>query len=112
MTDEPTTLRGFERQHLRGLAHPLSPVVQVGRSGVTEEVIGTVRRALDDHELVKVALHRPTDKKAMAAELASRAEAHLCGLVGHRVILYRRHPERPRIVLPERTATEAPSPEE
>jgi len=104
MTDEPTPLRGAERQHLRGLAHSLSPVVQVGKGGVTDEVIATARRALDDHELIKVALHRPKDKKALAGELADRTGAQLCGLVGHRVILYRAHPERPRIVLPKRRA--------
>ena len=46
-------------------------------------------------------LHEPDDKKALAAELAELAGAQLCGLVGHTVILYRRHPETPRIRLPE-----------
>ena len=55
-------------------------------------------------ELVKVRLHEPEDKHADAAALAEACEAHLCGLVGHTVILYRRHPEKPRIVLPQRGA--------
>ena len=63
---------------------------------------GEVERALDDHELVKVRLREPEDKKASARDLAERCGAELCGLVGHTVILYRRHPERPRIELPER----------
>ena len=52
--------------------------------------------ALLDHELVKVRLHAPDDKKAAAQNLAERTGAHLCGLVGHTVILYRPHPENPR----------------
>jgi RNA-binding protein len=76
--------------------------VHVGEAGVTDSVIGALERALLDHELVKVRLQHPDDKRAAARELAERAGAALCGLVGHTVILYRRHPEHPRIELPGR----------
>jgi RNA-binding protein len=87
------------RKHLRGLAHHLEPVVRVGHDGVTDGVVVAVTRALLDHELIKVRLYEPEDKTAMAAELATRCDATLCGLVGHTAILYRRHPEKPKIVL-------------
>jgi len=107
MTAEPSEateeLAGFQRRHLRGLATPIKPLVHVGESGVSEAVIKALDAALEDHELVKVKLHQPEDKKACAAALAERTSAHLCGLVGHTVILYRRHPEKPRIELPERS---------
>ena len=95
-------LEGFQRKHLRGLAHSLKPVVQVGASGVTESVLRQVDEALGDHELIKVRLHEPEDKKTAAAELAEGTGAALCGLVGHTVILYRAHPEEPTIRLPRR----------
>lgn len=75
----------------------------MGHDGVTEEVVEAVSRALFDHELIKVRLHEPEDKKQMAGQLASDCEAHLCGLVGHTVILYRPHPKKPRITLPQRS---------
>jgi RNA-binding protein len=93
-------LTGLQRRRLRALAHELRPVVHVGEAGVSEPVVAALDRALADHELVKVRLHEPPDKKALARELAARGGAELCGLVGHTVILYRRHPERPRIELP------------
>lgn len=93
-------LSGRQRKHLRGLAHRLEPVVHVGVQGVTDAVVSALDRALGDHELVKVRLHEPEDKHAMAEALAARTGAQPCGLVGHTVILYRRHPERPRIALP------------
>lgn len=95
-------LKGFQRSYLRGLAHPLKPVVQVGHDGVTDAVVQAVDQALLDHELIKVRMHEPDDKKAMAASLATRCEAHLCGLIGHTAIIYRPHPDEPRIVLPQR----------
>jgi len=96
-------LAGFQRKYLRGLAHGLKPLVQVGHEGVTEGVVQALDQALLDHELIKARMHEPEDKKGMAAELAGRSRALLCGLVGHSAILYRPHPDKPRIVLPRRT---------
>ncbi len=95
-------MQGFQRKYLRGLAHKMKPVVQVGKSGVTEAVLEAVGAALLDHELIKVRLHEPEDKKGLAKELAEGAEAELCGLVGHTVILYRPHPDEPEIKIPTR----------
>ena len=95
-------LQGFQRRYLRGLANPRKALVHVGEGGVSPGVIGAIHRALDDHELVKVRLREPDDKKATARELAQRSGAELCGLVGHTVILYRPHPEQPQIELPAR----------
>jgi RNA-binding protein len=91
-------LSGRQRKSLRGLAHALEPVVQVGQAGVTASVVRAVDAALTAHELVKVRLREPEDKQAAARELADGTSSALCGLVGHTVILYRPHPERPRIV--------------
>lgn len=95
-------MHGFVRKHLRGLAHGLKPVVQVGHAGLSEAVIDAVDTALLDHELIKVRLHEPEDKKGLARELAEQTGSELCGLVGHTVILYRAHPDEPTIVLPQR----------
>ncbi|MEZ4217107.1 MAG: YhbY family RNA-binding protein [Myxococcota bacterium] len=103
--DDPTKrLAGFQRRYLRGLANPRKALVQVGEGGVSDGVARAIDRALEDHELVKVRLHAPDDKKGLARELALRARAELCGLVGHTVILYRAHPDDPRIALPARPA--------
>jgi len=101
-TSAPGELRGFQRKHLRGLAHPLRPIVHVGEAGLSAALVAALNRALEDHELVKVRLHQPEDKKALARGLAEATGAELCGLVGHTVVLYRRHPERPRVAVPQR----------
>jgi len=93
-------LQGFQRKFLRGMAHDLDPLVQVGHEGITDGVVAAMEQALLDHELIKVRMHEPEDKKAMAAELSRRADAHLCGLIGHTAIIYRPHPKEPRIKLP------------
>lgn len=103
MTQAPQpALRGFQRKHLRKLAHSLRPVVHVGAAGVSPAVLDALGKALADHELVKIRLHEPDDKKAVAQTLANESGSELCGLVGHTVILYLADPDEPRIELPVR----------
>lgn len=98
----PPTLDGAQRRRLRALAHPLKPIVFVGEGGVSPAVEKAVDAALADHELIKVRLRQPADKKAAAQQLAEASGAALCGIVGHTVVLYRPDPEKPRIELPAR----------
>jgi len=95
-------MEGFQRKYLRGLAHKLNPIVQVGQSGVTEAVLEAAEAALLDHELIKVRLREPEDKKGMSEALATGTKSELCGLVGHTAILYKAHPKKPKIKLPTR----------
>lgn len=96
-------LTGKQRQFLKGLAHPLSPIVRVGKGGVSEAVIAETKKSLDSHELIKVRLDVDDSKerKAMAEQLASSTDAHLAGTVGKIAILYRERDEDPKIKLPK-----------
>lgn len=49
-------LMAKQRRHLRGLAHHLNPVVQIGNAGVTPAVLKQIDGALEAHELIKVKL--------------------------------------------------------
>jgi len=95
-------LASFQRKALRGLANPLRPIVHVGEAGISQAVLRAVDEALVRRELVKVRLHSPDDKWADARAIADASRAVLCGVVGHTVIVYRPHPENPRIELPTR----------
>ena len=87
------------RRKLRALAHALKPIVLIGQGGLSDGVKQAIEAALLDHELIKVQMRQPEDKSAMASALAAATGSALCGLVGHVVILYRPHPDEPRIVL-------------
>lgn len=96
------SLDGAQRRHLRGLAHPLKPIVYVGEGGISPAVVSALEAALDQHELVKVRLRQPENKKEAAQQLAEASAAALCGVVGHTVVLYRPNPDDPKISLPRR----------
>jgi RNA-binding protein len=91
-----------QRRHLRGLGHSLKPVVFIGQAGASDAVVAETVRALSDHELIKVrvnGMERVARDEGLAS-LATRTESELVGRIGHTAILYRRHPDKPRIALP------------
>ena len=93
-------LTSKQRRHLRALAHHLSPVVMVGNAGVTDGVAEAVDVALTRHELIKV--------RVDADALTTRLRASEVQVIGHVVVLYRRHPTEPQIALPDLPAAAAP----
>lgn len=92
-----------QRKHLRGLAHPLDPVILIGGGGLTEGVIAETARALHDHELIKVKV-RGAERDArdsMLGKLVGATQSALVTRIGHVAVLYRRRPENPKIVIPD-----------
>ena len=96
-------LTAKQRAHLRGLAHHLKAVVQVGKEGVTGATVRSVEEALNTRELIKVKVQEasPQDVREAGAEIAGRVEgAALVATIGRVAILYRPDPEKPEIELP------------
>ena len=92
-------LTAKQRQFLRGLAHPLSPVVRVGKGGVSDSVVAETKKSLDSHELIKVRIDGE-DRDALAEKLAAATDAQIAGVIGKTAILYRAREEKPKIKLP------------
>ena len=92
-----------QKQFLKGLAHPLSPVVRIGKAGLTPAVIREARRSLDAHELIKVRIDGDDSgtRTSIATELAEAAEAEVAATIGKTAILYRPRVENPKIKLPK-----------
>jgi RNA-binding protein len=92
-----------QRKYLRGLGHRLTPVLLIGSAGVTPGVIAEAKRALHDHELVKVKFRggeRDTRDVALA-DLAAATESILLQRIGHTALYYKRRLDRSGIVIPD-----------
>lgn len=86
----PPVLTSSQRKRLRGLAHPLHPVVQLGRGGLGEPLLAAIDQELSRHELIKVRLAgEKEEKRALVAAIEERLACACAGLVGHVAILYR-----------------------
>ena len=92
-------LTSKQRAFLAALAHDKKPVILLGHKGLTDPVVAETKAALLAHELIKARLaDGGTDDDAAA--LAKGAGAELVDKLGRVVILYRAHPDKPKIKLP------------
>ncbi len=94
-------LKGAQRRQLRGLAHSLKPIVQVGQQGVTDMVISQLETALYDHELVKVKVVNTFDGaiEDVAIELTEGTNSACVQQIGHILLFYKANPDEPVIEL-------------
>jgi RNA-binding protein len=83
-------LKGSQRKWLRGEAHSLKPVVQIGKNGLTEGTLREIDFALDTHELIKVqAVASKEEKQELSRQIEEQLRAETVGQIGHILILYR-----------------------
>lgn len=66
------TLTGKQKRYLRAEAHHLTPIVQIGKGGLTNEIKTSIRKALDARELIKVTILQNSDADIdeVAADIA------------------------------------------
>ncbi|HVK73170.1 MAG TPA: ribosome assembly RNA-binding protein YhbY [Kofleriaceae bacterium] len=98
-------LTGKQRRHLRALGHALTPVVQIGKGGLSPAFVAQVEQALVDHELIKIKLLETAelDRHEAADELARQTGSEVAQVLGGTILLYRPDPDEPRITLPRAT---------
>jgi RNA-binding protein len=90
-----------QRAKLKGMATSLNAIIQVGKGGITENVVKTVDDALEARELIKLTVLENSEYTARetADELADAVNADVVGVIGRKVILYRESVEHKRIEL-------------
>lgn len=102
----PAPLNSAARAYLRSLAADMSPVTQIGKGGLTENLIATVSDALEARELIKLSVLETADitPRDAAEALAEQLRAVVVAVIGRKIILFRRplNPKNRRIELPGR----------
>ena len=96
-------LKGSDRKYLRGVAHGLRPVVQVGKEGLSEAVLTAADKALYAHELIKVQIFAEREDRQAAAEtIEKRLSCECVGTIGKMAIFFRQQedPDKRKVVLP------------
>lgn len=92
-----------QKQHLKGLAHNLKPVVMLGSNGLTEAVLAEIDIALNHHELVKVkVVSEDRETKVLIIDAIVRETgAEKIQTIGKVLVLYRQSEQR-KIELPRK----------
>jgi RNA-binding protein len=94
-------LSSKQRAALRGMANTMETIVQVGKAGITENVVKQADEALTARELIKLRVLEGAQLTARQAaeELAQGIRAEVVQVIGTRFVLYRPNREKPIIKL-------------
>ena len=94
-------LTSKQRAYLRSLATNEPTIMQIGKGGITENLIKTVSDALEARELIKLSVLENCDwtQREAADELAKAVGADVVVVIGRKIILYRESKENKKIEL-------------
>ena len=83
-----------QRAQLRGMAAALNTELQIGKSGITENVVRQAEEALAARELIK---GRVLDNSLLSAREACGADG--VQVIGSKFVLFKQNEKDPKIVL-------------
>jgi len=91
-----------QRAYLRGLANSLDAIFQIGKGGISDNLIKQLDDALEARELIKISVLEtaPADVKSLGNEIANNTNSILVQTVGNKITLYRARKKDSKIVLP------------
>lgn len=96
------SLNAKQKRFLKALGSQLEPVVQIGKSGLTPEIVASTLDVLKARELIKVKVlqncgEEPSEVVTMLAE---RTDSNLVQLIGRNGLLYKKNWDKSKIELP------------
>ncbi|HIU61031.1 MAG TPA: YhbY family RNA-binding protein [Candidatus Coproplasma excrementigallinarum] len=85
-------LTSKQRSKLKSLAANLSPVGQVGKDGIGENMLKSFSDCLEARELIKINILENADgvPREIGEELAARLNAECVIVIGRKAVIYRR----------------------
>lgn len=94
-----------QRAYLKGLAMNIDPIMQIGKSSLTDEVVTAVSEAMEPRELIKISVLKNCvdDPKTIANEVAGLTRSEVVQVIGKKIILYKQadEPKNRKINLPK-----------
>ena len=80
-----------QRSKLRSISQTIEPVGQIGKGGITDNMVEALSDVLDKRELIKITVLNNTldDAKTLSIELAEKLNAEVVCVIGHKIVLYR-----------------------
>lgn len=82
-----------ERAYWRGQANSLEPIIQIGKEGISDNLLTQIDDTLDTRELIKVRVHletSPDTPRKFADEIGEALGADVIQVIGGVIVLYRK----------------------
>jgi len=89
-------LTNQQKKKLKAHAHGLKPVVRLGQSGLTNNVLDEIELAIEHHELIKVKVSAEDrdDKKLIIQKIADQTRSEIIQSIGFMAVFYRENSDK------------------
>lgn len=90
-----------QKKYLKSLAHSLSPIVMIGKEGLSDTLYESIAVSLKAHELIKCSVLKtcPQSVNEVAIECAIHTKSQVIQVIGRVIVLYKASSEK-KIKLP------------
>ena len=94
-------LTSKQRAYLRSMASTYDTIMQIGKGGVTPNVVKTISDALEARELIKLRVLENSEytPREAAEEIATAVNAEVVTVIGTKFVLYRESEKHKKIIL-------------
>ena len=84
-------LTSKQRAFLRGRGNMIEPIFQIGKSGITDEMVKQIALALEVRELIKIHILETAmlETKTCCNELAEKLNAEPVQAIGSKIVIYK-----------------------
>lgn len=85
-----------QRAKLKSIASTEDTILQIGKGGITQQVIKQADDALTAREIIKIKVLEtaPDEIKSLAAEMSEATNSEVVQIIGTKIIIYRNNPEK------------------
>ena len=92
-----------QRAYLRGQANTIEAIFQIGKTGLTDNLLVQLSDALEARELIKISVLEtaPDTAKSLAVDIANSIDTEVVQVIGSKITLFRQKKKNSRHLLPK-----------
>lgn len=94
-------LTGKQRSKLKSMAHGINPSIQIGKEGLSDEILQELDRQLEYKELIKISVleNSPVFLDEIRDEILQETSSEFVQEIGSKLVIYRQSKDHKQIDL-------------
>ncbi len=91
-----------QRAYLRSISNKIDAIFQIGKNGITDNLIKQLDDALEARELIKITVLEtaPDSAKGLSFEIAEKTNSMVVQVLGNKITLFRQKEKDSKIEFP------------
>lgn len=95
-------LNGKQKRYLRSIAVNQNAIFQIGKDGLSDNLLISIKEALKARELIKISVLKSCELiiRDVAENICLKTNSELVQIIGKTIVIYKKNNSDPKIILP------------